>query len=373
MQKIRFGLVGCGFISLNHGWAISTLENAELVAVADINPEASRQVAERFGASWYTKYGDLLEREDIDAIAIATPSGLHAEQTIAAAEARKHVIVEKPMSISLKEANQMIRICKENGVKLGCIFQQRFLRPSQQIKRAAEEGRFGRLFCGGTYVKWYRLQKYYHASGGWRGTWRYDGGGALINQSIHTIDLLQWIMGPVKKVFGRTATVSHKIETEDVGVASLEFENGAFGTIEGATSAYPGLFARLEINGTNGCAVIENGALKTWKFVEKKEKEPQEEKVPSGDAVGAGPSVGVDFKGRDPSKSGIAHREQYQDFVNAILEDREPLVNGEEAKKAIEIVLAIYRSAQEGKEVNLPLQEKCSGREKEEADTNGTV
>lgn len=358
-QKIRFGLVGCGFISLNHAWAISTLENAELVAVADINQEASRQVGEQFAAGWHNEYDDLLKRNDINAIAIATPSGLHAGQAIAAAKAGKHVIVEKPMSISLKEANQMIRVCKKNRVKLGCIFQQRFFKSSQQVKKAVEEGRFGRLVCGGAYVKWYRLQKYYDASGGWRGTWKYDGGGALINQSIHTIDLLQWIMGPVKKVFGYTATVGHKIETEDTGVAILEFENGAFGTIEGTSSAYPGLFARLEVNGTRGSVAIENGVLKTWKFAEKKEKDPEEEKVPSGDAVGAGPSVGVDFKARDPSKSknGIAHREQYRDFVNTILQDREPVVNGEEGKKALEIILAVYQSAQEGREVNLPLQE----------------
>jgi predicted dehydrogenase len=181
----------------------------------------------------------------------------------------------------------------------------------------------------------------------------YDGGGSLINQSIHTIDLLQWIMGPVRRVHGRIAVRTHSIETEDVGVATLEFENGAFGVIEGTTSAYPGLFTRLEICGEKGTAVIENRVIKTWKFIEKREGDPKEEEVPGGGTIGAGPSVGlVEI---DPSESGILHKVQYDGFVKAIKEDRKPLVDGIEAKKALEIILGIYRSAQEKREIDLPL------------------
>ena len=357
MGKIRFGLVGCGFIGLTHAWAISSLENAELVAVMDIKEKSAREIGERFKVNWYTDYNSLLKRDNIDAIAIATPSGLHAEQAIKAARAGKHVMVEKPMAVTFEQANKTIEECKKKKVKLGSIFQERFCESSQWLKKAADEGRFGTLILGDAYVKWYRYQKYYDTSGGWRGTWKYDGGGALINQSIHTIDLLRWIMGPVKRIHSRTATRTHNIETEDVGVASLEFENGALGIIEGTTSAYPGLFSRLEIHGDKGSAVIENRAIKTWRFAEKKKGDPEEEKVPGGELVGAGPSVGVDLEGRDPSKIGVQHRVQYNDFVKAILEDREPLVNGVEGKKTLEVVLGIYRSVQDKTDIELPLSD----------------
>jgi len=354
MKKVRFGLVGCGFISPNHAWSISVLEDAELVAVMDIKEKAARKMGERFKVDWYTDYDSLLKRKDIDAIAIATPSGLHAELGIKAAQMGKHVIVEKPIATTLEQANSLIVECKKRKVKLAAIFQERFNAASQQLKKAADEGRFGVKFLGSAYMKWYRLQEYYDASDGWRGTWKYDGGGSLINQSIHTIDQLQWIMGPVRRVHGRIAVRAHRIETEDVGVATLEFENGAFGVIEGTTSAYPGLFTRLEICGDKGAAVIENRVIKTWKFVEKREDDPKEQKVPEGEtSAGHGSNIGlVEI---DPIKGGILHKAQYDDFVRAIKEDRKPLVDGMEAKKALEIILAIYRSAQEKREIDLPL------------------
>ena len=263
-------------------------------------------------------------------------------------------IVEKPIAVTLEQANRLIEECEKRKVKLATIFQERFEESSQQLKKAADEGRFGTMVLASAYVKWYRLQEYYDASDGWRGTWKYDGGGSLVNQAIHTIDLLQWIMGPVRKVHGRIAARTHSIETEDVGVATLEFENGAFGVIEGTTSASPGLFTRLEICGGKGSAVIENRVIKTWKFVEKREDDPKEQKVPGGEtSAGHGPSTGL---GRiDPIKGGILHKAQYDDFVKAIKEDRKPLVDGMEAKKALEIILGIYRSAQEKREIDLPL------------------
>lgn len=352
MEKVRFGLVGCGFIGLTHAWALSTSEKTELVAVADIDEKRAKEMGERFGVPYYTSQERLLNREDVDAIGNATPSSLHPGMAIEAAQAGKHVIVEKPIGTLLKEVDEAIEICKKRGVKFASIFQMRFSDASQKIKKAAEEGRFGRFMLGGAYVKWYRVQEYYD---NWRGTWEYDGGGALINQSIHTIDLLQWIMGPVKKVRGFTATRIHKMETEDVGAGLLEFENGACGIIEGTTAAYPGLYQRLEINGDKGCAVLENKALKTWRFTEEKKGDPQEEEVPDGSLIGAGPNVGVDYEGRDPSKSGIDHRYQYEDFADAIRENREPFVSGVDARKALEIILAIYQSVNEGKEVSLPL------------------
>lgn len=355
MKNVRFGLVGCGYISPNHAWSISVLEDAELVAVMDINEKAARKIGERFKADWYTEYDSLLNRNDIDAIAIATPSGLlHAELGIKAAQMGKHVIVEKPLATTLEQANSLIEECKKRKVKLAGIFQERFTKAAQQLKKAADESRFGAKFLGSAYIKWYRLQNYYDTSGGWRGTWKYDGGGSLINQSIHAIDLLQWIMGPVRRVHGRIAVRTHRIETEDIGVATLEFENGAFGVIESTTSAYPGLFTRLEICGEKGTVVIENKAIKTWKFIETREDDPKEEEVPGGEIVGAGPNVGlVEI---DPSKSGILHKAQYDDFVKAIKEDRKPLVDGIEAKKALEIILGIYRSAQEKREIDFPLK-----------------
>ena len=341
MKELGFGIVGGGVIGPFHAKALSMVKGAKLVAVCDVRQPVAEEFARQFGVDAYTDLSEMLKREDLDVVDICTPSGLHAKLGIQAAEAGKHVQVEKPIDITLERADALIKACEKAGVKLSVIFQHRFDEATKKVKEAVEEGRFGKLILGDAYVKWYRTQEYYD-KGGWRGTWKYDGGGSLINQSIHTIDLQRYIMGDPDWLFGRIAVMAHKIETEDLGLAIIEFKNGAKGVIEGSTAVYPGLPERLEIHGEKGTAIIESGKLVKWAI--QGEEEVVEEKAEMSAAAEAS------------AISENSHALQIQDFVNAILEDREPLVNGYEGRKALEVVLAVYRSAQTGEIVKFPLK-----------------
>ena len=262
MEKIiRFALVGTGMISKIHSQELLNIQNAKITAVFSPVEKDAKSFAEKVGVAWYTDYNEMLKSQDIDIVSIITPSGTHADMAIEAARAGKHVIVEKPMDISLEKAQQMIDVCREHHVKLSVISQHRFDAPTVKIKGDIESGRFGKMVLGQAAVNWYRPQSYYDTSK-WRGTLEMDGGGVLINQAIHTIDLFQYFMGEVESVYAHTAILAHeRIEVEDVAVATVKFKNGALGTIVGTTAAYPGLSARLEIIGTTGTAVIENDQL----------------------------------------------------------------------------------------------------------------
>jgi predicted dehydrogenase len=297
----------------------------------------------------------MLKRDDIDIVSILTPSGMHADIAIDAARAGKHVIVEKPMDITLEKAHAMIHVCRDTGKKLTVISQRRFDPSTARVKEDIDNGKFGRMVLGQAAVNWYRSQAYYD-SGDWRGTWAFDGGGALMNQSIHTIDLLQYFMGPVESVCAHTATLAHeRIEVEDVAVATVKFRNGALGTIVGTTSAFPGLSTRLELFGTHGTAVIENDKL-THNYFRSEEEQGKmygggsvinlANDKPSSDGTGAADPAAI---------SGNPHRLQILDMINAIRENREPTVNGEEGLKPLKIILAIYKSAKTGQPVRLPL------------------
>jgi UDP-N-acetyl-2-amino-2-deoxyglucuronate dehydrogenase len=238
VKKLNFGIIGCGRIAYKHAEAIKKNEKANLLYVCDIIEERAVDYKNKYGAErYFTDYHEMLEMPDLDVVNICTPSGMHAEMGIAAAKAGKHVIVEKPMALSLKEADALLNACDENRVKLAVCFQNRFNPPVQKLRRALEEGRFGKLTHASAVVRWFRPQDYYDQAP-WRGTWAMDGG-CLMNQSIHNIDLLQWMMGPVESVFGYTANNFRKIEAEDVGVAVLKFKNGALGVIEASTTIYP--------------------------------------------------------------------------------------------------------------------------------------
>ena len=230
----------------------------------------------------------------------------------------------------------MINACQKANVKLAVIFQNRFGAAVQKLRKAVQEGQLGKLILGDAYIKWHRTQEYYD-TGGWRGTIKGDGGGALINQSIHTIDLLQWIMGPVKSVYGKVGTFTHKIEGEDLGLALLTFENGAMGVIEGSTSIYPGFPERLEIHGEKGTIILEGGKIKTWEM--QGVKQELEELLTNEKSGGASDPMAISIDG---------HLAQYRDFIDAIENDREPMVNGIEGRKSLEIVRAIYQSSREG-------------------------
>jgi len=249
---------------------------------------------------------------------------------------RKHVMVEKPLDITPEKCDRIIAVCRKNGVKLATIFPSRFKPGASAIKDAIAAGRFGKLTIGDVSVKWFRTQEYYD-SGQWRGTWEFDGGGALMNQSIHYIDVLQDIMGPVESVSARCETLVKKIEVEDTAVAIIKFKSGALGTITGTTTTYPGLDARIGIHGEHGSAILEGESLITWEF---SETLPEDEQIKA--SIAETKSSGAS----DPTKNlrSEGHQLQIADMVDAINDDREPMVNGESGKKAVEIICAIYES-----------------------------
>ncbi len=341
MKELGFGIVGGGVIGPFHSKAIGDVKGARVVAVCDVVEAAAKKFGEEAGVDYYTDLSEMLKREDLDVLDVCTPSGLHTRLGIAGAEAGKHVLVEKPIDITLERADALISACEKAGVKLGVIFQHRFDAATSKLKTAVDEGRFGKLVLGDAYVKWYRTQDYYD-KGGWRGTWKYDGGGSLINQSVHTIDLQRYIMGDPAWVFGKIGVMTHEIETEDLSLAILEFKNGARGVIEGSTSVYPGLPEKLEIHGEKGTAIIEGGKLVKWAI--QGEEEVAEEKVDTSAAAEAS------------AITASSHALQIQDLVDAINEDRKPLVDGHEGRKALEVIMGIYESSKTGKVVKFPIK-----------------
>lgn len=349
-MAIGFGMIGCGMISRFHQRAIKDVRGAELIGCYDRSPEATERFAEDAGIVAYESLDEMLADENIDAVSIGTPSGAHMEPAVAAASAGKHVIVEKPLEITLKRCDKVIAACEKKNVKLATIFPSRFHPASQTLKKAIDGGRFGRLTLGDAYIKWFRTQEYYD-SGAWRGTWKLDGGGALMNQAIHTVDLLQWLMGDVQEISALTDTLAHeRIEVEDVAVATLRFANGALGVIEATTAAYPGYLKRVEIHGSEGSASIEEEDIKTWDFAKSKAADRKiQDEMAQRKSGGGGAS--------DPAAIGHhGHALQFTDFLKAIQKDGTPAVDGHEGRKAVEIILAIYKSAISGKPVKLPLR-----------------
>jgi predicted dehydrogenase len=338
-------LIGAGTIARVHARAIAEIGNASLVGVYDTFEPASRALATELGGlDWTGNLDELLANDDLDVVSICTPSGTHADLAVQAARAGKHLIVEKPLDITLAQADRIIAAAQENGVKLTGIFPYRFRTGACKAKEAIEQGRLGRLVLADAYVKWYRSQDYYQ---GWHGTWALDGGGALINQAIHNIDLLQWLAGPVDTIYGHTATLGHEMETEDTASAVLTFSGGAMGVIQGATSCWPGDPARAEIHGTQGTIVLEEGRISAWKLAD---NTPEEERT----MITLEEQEGHTFD--DPAAvPHTGHRLQLEDMLQAIEQDRAPRVSGVEARKAIEVIRAVYLSAQRGQVMRLPL------------------
>lgn len=347
MDKINFAIVGCGNIADFHADALRKISDAQLVAVCDNVKEKVEALAGKYQAAAFSAYEELLQRKDIDVVNICLPSGLHEEFTVKAAEAGKHVIVEKPLDIDLGKCDRMIKTCRKNNVKLCVIFPSRFKKSSSFVKRALDEKRLGRLVLGEARVNWFRSDDYY-ASGAWRGTWKLDGGGAVMNQAIHSIDLLQYFMGDVESVFAYADTLSKDIEVEDSAVAVLRFKNNALGIITASTSAYPGFDAEIGIYGNKGSIKLAGGNIKSWEFTE---NIPIDREIPkcTCSTVSSGakdPVKFIDSKG---------HQGQIENMIAAIKNDTLPAVDGHEGRKAVEIVSAIYKSAEEGREIKLPL------------------
>lgn len=349
-MPIGFGIVGAGMISRFHAKALAEVRGAKLVACCDNAPGRAAAWGKEFACAGYDSLEAMLADPAVDAVTIATPSGAHMEPAVAAARAGKHVIVEKPLEITLKRCDKIIDACDAAGVKLSAIFPSRFHESAKLLKQAVDGDRFGRLTLGDAYVKWYRTQQYYD-SGAWRGTWALDGGGALMNQAVHTVDLLAWLMGPVEEVQAFTATLAHeRIEVEDVVTATLKFASGALGVIEATTAAYPGYLKRIELHGSEGSAVMEEEDVKVWDFAQKTRSDAAiHRRMANSRSTGGGAA--------DPAAIGHhGHAMQFQDFVDAIRKDRTPAIDGPEGRKSVEIILAIYKSAKTGKKVALPLK-----------------
>lgn len=341
-NTLRVGIVGAGTIGAVHALALKGVTNAKLVAIADPRRDAGEALAGKYGAQWLESYAELLAIDEIDVIILGTPSGLHPEQAVLAARAGKHIITEKPMAITSDGASHMIDEAEKAGVRLAVIFQNRLSRDVYLVRRAIERGLLGTPVLGSASVYWHRTQAYYDANGGWRGTWALDGGGALINQSIHTIDLLQWLMGGAASVQAHISTMSHAIEAEDAAAASVRFHSGAMGSILVTTSANKDYAARVEIVGTEGRATLENNVVTLFEGTQ-----PLSDDLLTPDDVRM---VGDWKAGED---FGDAHRRQLRLIFDALASGEEPPVPGREARKAVDMILGIYESARTGSRVDI--------------------
>lgn len=345
MGQVRFGIVGAG---VGAGFALRAMKLLEKegivkpVAVSDVVEDLAKKTAEEFGVKYSINYRDLLVKERVDAVFISTPHYLHFPMAIDAIEAGVNVLVDKPMAMNVREADEMIRRARRAGVKLGVNLQGRFDPSVLKVKEAVDTGRLGRVFYGEATVKWFRTREYYDKSP-WRGRWATEGGGALINQAIHTLDQLVWIMGPVEYLWAQCDTVLHNIEVEDLAIATLRFKNGALGLVQASTALYPGFPAKLEFYGADGTAIIEGEVIK---LLDIKGEKPYSEKEAK---------VGLETWARPEAAPPLNHAASIRDFAQAILDDREPKVSGEEGRKSIEIVNAIYQSSKNREMVRLPL------------------
>jgi predicted dehydrogenase len=348
-RPLGCAIVGCGMIARFHARALAEVPGARLVALVSRSTDSARKLAGELNLDLglYTDLASALARPDLDVVIITTPSGAHHEPAVAAARVGKHVVVEKPLEITTARCDAIIEACDTAGVKLCTIFPSRFGDANIELKKAVETGRFGRLTLGETTCKWWRSQAYYD-EGGWKGTQALDGGGALMNQAIHNVDLLQWLMGPVTHIAGFTAMLAHeRIEVEDTAVACLRFANGALGVIQATTSVHPGLPKTIAIHGDRGTAVIEQDDVLRWDFTPETEAD-RDIKVRFAQKTGA--------SGGSSNPAAISHQghaRQLADFVKAIQTGGKPLVDGREGRKAVAIIEAIYQAARTGKTVTL--------------------
>jgi predicted dehydrogenase len=346
-KQFGFAIIGAGVISGIHARAIQSIENARLWGIYSINKNKSDAFAAKYNCISFDTSEEMLNRPEIDIVCICTPSGIHLDPAIKSIEAGKHCLIEKPLEVTLEKCDQIINAAHKAGVKTGVIFPSRFYEAAGQLKKAMDEKRFGDLVLGDAYVKWNRSAEYYK-SGKWRGTWEYDGGGALMNQGIHSLDLLQWYMGQVESVQAVAANIRHKdIEVEDTIVANLKFTSGALGTIECSTAVFPGALKRIEIMGTKGTAVLEENNLTKWAFTQPTGEDQRIMQLMAGADISHG---GVS----DPADiSFLGHKKQIEDMMRAVETGSNPLVDGLEGRKSVEIVLAIYESARSEKTVGL--------------------
>jgi UDP-N-acetyl-2-amino-2-deoxyglucuronate dehydrogenase len=342
-RDFKVGLVGCGRISRNHFDAIRKIDGLALGAVCDVVPERARAAGEQEGVPWYTSYDEMLRTGDVQVVSVCTPSGMHAAHGAAAARAGKHVITEKPMAITLAQADELVRACDDAEKFLFVVKQNRLNPPIRLLRRAVDKGRFGRIYMANTTVRWQRPQEYYD-SAPWRGTWEFDGG-AIMNQASHYVDLMQWLVGPVESVMAKTATQARRIEAEDSGVAVLKFRSGALGVIEVNVLTYPrNLEGSITILGEKGSVKIGGTAVNRvehWLFADYDD----DDKLVEGGTVNTNPA----------SVYGFGHEGYYRNVLAVLRGKEKPETDGRAGRKSLELILGLYESARTGKEVPIPL------------------
>lgn len=342
-------IVGCGAVSSLHIQSLIDMTGVHIVAVSDSDRERVRKTGVEYGVDYCDDLGEMLARNDVDIVSICTPSGLHEAVAVRAARAGKHVIVEKPVEVTLEKIDSMIAACRENDVRLACILNNRYREGNLFVKKAIESGRLGRLISVNAYIRWYREPDYYLKSG-WRGTWALDGGGALMNQGIHYVDLVQWFAGDVESVCAYAGTLLHKtIETEDTAAAILRFKSGAIGAILAGTSIYPGFPAEIQITGERGSVSVRDGTIGTWSFRDKDALDEEAVLYMGGCVDNGRASSPMEF-------DCTYHKTQYRQIMDALDKGTEPEINGKDARKSVEIVLAIYRASAEHKEIWLHVE-----------------
>jgi predicted dehydrogenase len=341
---LKFGLVGCGRIAKRHSDLLGNnqIAGATLAAVCDTNPARAEAMGKAFGVPWYADLHAMMQGTALDVVSVLTPSGTHAQNVIALAQYGKHVVVEKPMALTLADADAMIAACERAGIRLFVVKQNRFNVPVVKLREALEAGRFGKLILGTVRVRWCRPQSYYDQDA-WRGTWEQDGG-VLANQASHHIDLLEWMMGDVECVYAKSSRALAKVETEDTAIATLKFKSGALGLIEATTATRPkDLEGSISILGENGTVEIGGFAvneLKVWNFV-----------TPDADDD----DVFARYSVNPPDVYGFGHHAYYDHVVKCLMSNERHMVDGQEGRRSLELITAVYESIETGREISLPV------------------
>ena len=350
-ENVRIGVIGAGAIGPSHIFAIDQVEGAELAAVCDQVAERAESLAEEHGVPWFKSVGEMLRADVVDAVTICTPSGFHLETALEVIEGGKHLLIEKPMEIVTERIDRITAAAAAQQVKLSGVYQSRFRPVAQQLKEMVDKGMLGEIYSGSAYTKRYRTREYYE-SGGWRGTWEVDGGGCLMNQGIHLVDLLVWFMGEAKSAMGMISSVGRPVEVDTLAMGLVEFESGAKGVIEGTTLAYPELPQYLEIFGERGTLAFSSEQLMRMELIDPTsgEREAREElfRISAAWEVAEKRAAAAATPGAAVPVVDMGHTPVVEDFVDAIRHDREPQVGGKEARRAVALITAIYESGRKG-------------------------
>ena len=342
LKTMNFAIIGCGVIAHTHAAAMKETEECRLYAVCDILPEkADAFAAEQGVQKVYYDYHALLADPEVEAVCVCVPSGLHGEVCIAASNAGKAIVCEKPMEITPEKIDEVIRVVEQNRTKMQCIFQRRLMPAAIAVRKAVQEGKFGRIVLADAYLKYYRDQAYYN-SAGWRGTWELDGGGALMNQGVHGVDLIVWMLGDqVRSLYGRAETLARNIVVEDTSAAILKMQKGAICVIEGTTSVYPGESTTFAIHGEKGSVIFDDHGIQGWSFIDEADAPQRPDDL--GEAVGGAQSAKL--------VGCLGHAMLLRDLAYSVWEDRAPMIPPREARTAVKVICSIYESTRTGKEI----------------------